>query len=71
MSDQLLTMNEVSKLTGLARSTLFQMRCGGAGPPSFKLSNRVRVRESALEAWLAEQEAQEAARLARLDRIAG
>jgi excisionase family DNA binding protein len=66
MSDQLLTLTEVSALTGLARSTLWQMRMRGQGPASFRLGNRVRVRESALEAWLAEQEAQEQTRLAQI-----
>jgi excisionase family DNA binding protein len=66
MSDQLLTLDEVSKLTGLARSTLFQMRCRGEGPPSFRIGNRVRVRADSLSAWLAEQEAAEQKRLARI-----
>jgi excisionase family DNA binding protein len=66
MSDQLLTMNEVSELTGLARSTLWQMRCRGEGPPSFRIGNRVRIRQSAFEAWLAQCEQAEADRLAKI-----
>ena len=66
MSDQLLTLTEVSKLTGLARSTLFQMRVQGRGPASFRIGNRVRIRESALNEWLAECEAEEQVRLARI-----
>jgi excisionase family DNA binding protein len=64
--DQLLTLEEVSARTGLATQTLYQMRARGEGPASFRLGNRVRVRESALEAWLAEMEAAEADRLARI-----
>ena len=64
MSDQLLSIEQVAQLTGLARSTLFQMRCRGEGPPSFRLGNRVRVRASALETWLQEQEQAEQTRLA-------
>jgi excisionase family DNA binding protein len=66
MSDRLLTIEQVAELTGLSRSTLFQMRCQGRGPASLRISNRVRVRESALEAWLAEAEAAEQARLGRI-----
>jgi excisionase family DNA binding protein len=70
MSDQLLTIEQVAQRTGLARSTLFQMRLRGEGPPSFRIgTNRVRIRESALEAWLAECEQAEADR--RIARIAG
>jgi excisionase family DNA binding protein len=68
MKDQLLSMREVAARTGLAVNTLHHMRMRGRGPASFRLGNRVRVRESALDAWLAEQEAQEKT---RLDRIAG
>ena len=64
--DRLLTLNEVAELTGLAPQTLWRLRQRGEGPASFRLRNRVRYRESALEAWLAEQEAQEQARLARI-----
>jgi excisionase family DNA binding protein len=66
LSDQLLTIEEVSQRTGLACSTLYQMRARGEGPPSFRLGRQrgVRVRESALEAWLAEREAQEPSRIA-------
>jgi excisionase family DNA binding protein len=64
VSDQLLSIEQVAQRTGLARSTLFQMRCRGEGPPSFRIGNRVRIRESALEEWLSKAEAAEAARLA-------
>lgn len=64
--DHLLTLEEVAERTGLAVNTLHPMRARGQGPASFRLSNRVRVRESALEAWLAAQEAQEQARLAQI-----
>jgi predicted DNA-binding transcriptional regulator AlpA len=66
LSDQLLTLNEVAARTGFALNSLHHMRMRGEGPASFRLSNRVRVRESALEAWLAAQEAQEQARLAQI-----
>jgi predicted DNA-binding transcriptional regulator AlpA len=66
MGDQLLTMAEVSARTALAKQTLYQLRIRGEGPPSFRLSGRVRVRESALNEWIAQSEAAEQARLARI-----
>jgi excisionase family DNA binding protein len=66
MCDQLLTMGEVAERTGIARQTLYQLRCRGEGPPTFRLGNVVRVRESALEQWISESEAAEQARLARI-----
>jgi excisionase family DNA binding protein len=60
--DRLLTLREVSERTGLAIPTLREMRRDGRGPDSFRLGTRVKVRESALEKWVAEAEAAEQAR---------
>jgi predicted DNA-binding transcriptional regulator AlpA len=65
-SGPLLTMQEVSAITTLAKPTLYAMRSRGEGPPSFLVANRVRYRPSAVEAWLAAQEEAEADRLARI-----
>jgi excisionase family DNA binding protein len=64
--DRLLTLDEVAERTGLSRDTLYQMRHRGEGPASLRLSNRVRVKESALAAWLAQSEAAEQERLSRI-----
>jgi predicted DNA-binding transcriptional regulator AlpA len=64
MKDQLLSLAEVAARTGLAVNTLHHMRMRGRGPASFLVCNRVRVRESALDEWLAAQEQAEADRLA-------
>ena len=66
MKDQLLSLNEVAARTGLAVNTLHHMRMRGQGPASFLVANRVRVRESALDEWLAEQEQAEADRIAQI-----
>jgi excisionase family DNA binding protein len=71
MSDQLLSIEQVAQRTGLSRSTLLQMRGRGEGPPSFRIGNRVRIKESALNEWLAKAESEEQARLSRLAPIAG
>ena len=62
--DQLLTMPDVSARTGLAISTLYQLRGRQEGPACLLLQGRLRCRESALEAWLTEQEQAEQARIA-------
>jgi predicted DNA-binding transcriptional regulator AlpA len=62
--DRLLSLSEVSERCGLAVTTLLQMRARGDGPPSFRLGARVRVKESDLQAWIAEAEAAEQARRA-------
>ena len=64
--ERLLTLQEVSDRTGLAVDTLRRLRMHGQGPASFLVCNRLRIRESALEGWLAEQEAAEQARLSQL-----
>jgi predicted DNA-binding transcriptional regulator AlpA len=65
MGDRLLSLSEVSARTGFALSTLYEMRCHGAGPPSVRIGSRVKVRESALEQWIKAAEAAEQARLRR------
>ncbi|WP_341935359.1 helix-turn-helix domain-containing protein [Microbacterium sp. LWO14-1.2] len=50
----LLTIQQVSELTGLAVQTLYNLRStGGDAPPSFTLRGRVRYYEDDLEAWIA------------------
>jgi predicted DNA-binding transcriptional regulator AlpA len=66
VADRLLSVGEVSERCGYAMSTLYQLRSRGEGPPSFRLGNRVKVKESDLQAWIAEAEAAEQARLAGL-----
>jgi predicted DNA-binding transcriptional regulator AlpA len=66
MDDQLLSLPEVSEMTGLATQTLYQLRARGEGPPSFLMVNRVKYRRSAVEQWIAEQEAAEPERLAKI-----
>jgi excisionase family DNA binding protein len=69
--ERLLTLKEVSARCGIAVDTLRRLRMNGQGPASFLVCNRVRVKESALNAWLAQQEQAEQERLSRIARIAG
>ena len=55
-TDQLLSLGEVSEMTGLAKPTLYGMRSRGDGPPSFRVQGRVKYRKSAVEQWLKDQE---------------
>jgi predicted DNA-binding transcriptional regulator AlpA len=56
--DELLTVAEVlEELNGVARSTFNRWRALGIAPRSIKLPNGdIRIRRSALEAWLADHE---------------
>jgi len=66
-SDQLLSLAEVSEMTGLAKPTLYGMRSRGEGPPSFRVQGRVKYRKSAVEQWLAELEQAEQDRLNQMN----
>jgi predicted DNA-binding transcriptional regulator AlpA len=56
--DELLTVPEVlEELKGVARSTFNKWRAVGIAPRSIKLPNgEIRIRRSALDAWLAAYE---------------
>lgn len=50
---KILTIQEVSAITGLAVQTLYNLRnTGGDAPRSFSLRGRVRYFDDELEAWL-------------------
>ena len=55
-TDQLLSLGDVSEMTGLAKPTLYGMRSRGEGPPSFRVQGRVKYRKSAVAQWLKDQE---------------
>ena len=51
---KILTIQDVSDITGLAVQTLYNLRStGGNGPPSFALRGRVRYYEADVDAWIA------------------
>ena len=64
--EPLLSIEQVSEWTGLAVQSLYALRSRGEGPPSLKISNRVRYRHSAVESWIREQEQAEQDRLRRI-----
>ncbi len=47
-----LTLEQVCGVTGLAKSTLYNMRSNGDGPPLFVVRNRLRCYRADLEAWM-------------------
>lgn len=55
MDRELLTLAQVSARTGLAKQTLYNLRCAGEGPPFFALRNRLRCYSDDLDRWIAEQ----------------
>jgi predicted DNA-binding transcriptional regulator AlpA len=55
----LLTPAEVAGMVRLPVGTLSYFRSAGGGPAYFKLGRRVMYRRSAVESWVAEQEAKE------------
>lgn len=57
MNDPLLLADEVAALIRVEPMTLYTWRHREVGPRSFKVGRRVVYRESAVLAWLAEQEA--------------
>ncbi|MFT4116575.1 helix-turn-helix transcriptional regulator [Bradyrhizobium sp.] len=48
-----LSIDDVSTLTGLSRSTLAKRRCDGTGPAFFKLGRAVKYDRADLDAWIA------------------
>jgi excisionase family DNA binding protein len=62
VGEQLLSLVEAAQRCGFAVSTFREMRRHGRGPESFRIGNRVRIRESELERWLSEAEEAERAR---------
>lgn len=50
-----LTLEQVCEVTGLAKSTLYNMRSNGDGPPLFVVRNRLRCYRADLEAWMTEK----------------
>jgi len=57
---RLLRVEEVAELLGVATGTLYNWRYRGEGPKSVRAGKRVRYRYADIEAWLDEQQAEEA-----------
>ena len=64
--DRILRLPEVAEMLELEPQTLYAMRSQGRGPKSFKLAGRVVYRESSVTEWIAQQEAAEDERLAKI-----
>ena len=52
MGDELLTLEEVAQELRVSVDTLYRWRYQGIGPESVRISGTVRVRRSALEAFI-------------------
>jgi predicted DNA-binding transcriptional regulator AlpA len=48
----LLSLDQVSDLTGLSRSSLATKRCDGTGPAFFKIGRAVSYAEADVDAWI-------------------
>jgi predicted DNA-binding transcriptional regulator AlpA len=48
----LLSLDQVSDLTGLSRSSLAKKRCDGSGPAFFKIGRAVKYATSDVDAWI-------------------
>lgn len=54
-TDEVLTIQQVSEITGLAVQTHYNMRSNDEGPRMWLLRGRLRCYRSDLEAWMREQ----------------
>ncbi len=52
---EILTIQQVAEVTGLAVQTHYNMRSKGEGPRTWLLRGRVRCYRSDLDAWMREQ----------------
>lgn len=52
--ERLVTIKDVSDLTGFATSSLYTMRHEGRGPKGYRIGGRVRYRLSDVLAWIEE-----------------
>ncbi|MFQ5745119.1 MAG: helix-turn-helix transcriptional regulator, partial [Acidobacteriota bacterium] len=57
-----ISVEEAARLAGIGRATLWALIAAGDGPASLRVGRRRLIRRQALEAWLRELEAAEAAR---------
>jgi predicted DNA-binding transcriptional regulator AlpA len=55
--DEPLSVEDVSAMTGIAKSTLYTWRGRGYGPRSVRFGGRVIYLRSEVEAWIAKQQA--------------
>ncbi|WP_025157284.1 helix-turn-helix transcriptional regulator [Leifsonia aquatica] len=57
MGDRLLTVDDLGEQLGLAKQTIYRKRSDGDDlPEPIKIGNRLRWRQSTVDAWLAKQE---------------
>jgi excisionase family DNA binding protein len=57
LNDELLTLQEVAEVFKVPVSTLRKWRTSGTGPTGFRVGKYVRFRRSAVEQFIADQEA--------------
>ena len=53
--EDLLTVEEVCKILGVSRMTIYRMWSSGTGPPKYKIAGSVRVSKKELEKFIAKQ----------------
>lgn len=65
LMEPLLRFADAARAVGVSENTLRTWRTKGIGPVGFKVGRRVMYRRTAIEAWLAEQEAATASNSSR------
>jgi excisionase family DNA binding protein len=54
---RLLRIKEVEQLTGIEAWRLYEVIAAGKGPPHMRIGKTIRISETALAEWIAEQHA--------------
>ena len=62
-----LTLSQLAAQLGVTVQTLYDLRSQGRGPRGFRVGRELRFRVSEVDAWLAQQEADDAERHPRQD----
>jgi len=56
MPEQLLSVEDLAAFLNVQKSTLYQWRHAGTGPPALKVGKHLRYRPADVEAWLSAQQ---------------
>jgi excisionase family DNA binding protein len=60
--DPVVTMSQLASQLGVSVQTLYDLRSQGRGPRGFRVGRELRFRVSEVDSWLAQMEAEDAAR---------
>ena len=66
--DPVVTMSQLASQLGVSVQTLYDLRSQGRGPRGFRVGRELRFRASEVDSWLAQLEADDAARHPQVER---